>query len=318
VSSLFKSSFLGQRLTPELTLLSIAERNLSSALSKLSTPVPLHTPVHKSLVSIKDLGFSLKELPDIFTHFRKKIESLDPSLAFRDPLPTPQKLPPLPDLPEIADSAGIYHLDEKKGLSDLKSVEDALCQPLRNKPTLGSSSDKGKATTAFPFKGGETEGLERLKNYFGSTSLTGASKNCPAATYKETRNGMLGVDYSTKFSAWLAHGCVSPRLIAARTFELDRQTGGDSGKAGGILFELLWRDYFYFVGQKFGSAMFTLGGIEEVVDPQGAKKKNYQWLNPAEMGDGKWDDGDDFVRWAKGETGVPMIDANMKELVRTG
>lgn len=31
--------------------------------------------------------------------------------------------------------------------------------------------------------------------------------------YKETRNGMVGADYSSKFSAWLAHGCISPRFI---------------------------------------------------------------------------------------------------------
>lgn len=31
--------------------------------------------------------------------------------------------------------------------------------------------------------------------------------------YKQTRNGMLGPDYSTKFSPWLASGSLSPRLI---------------------------------------------------------------------------------------------------------
>lgn len=31
--------------------------------------------------------------------------------------------------------------------------------------------------------------------------------------YKETRNGMVGADYSSKFSVWLAHGCISPRFI---------------------------------------------------------------------------------------------------------
>jgi deoxyribodipyrimidine photo-lyase len=31
--------------------------------------------------------------------------------------------------------------------------------------------------------------------------------------YKETRNGMLGPDYSTKFSPWLAFGTLSPRYI---------------------------------------------------------------------------------------------------------
>lgn len=31
--------------------------------------------------------------------------------------------------------------------------------------------------------------------------------------YKDTRNGMLGPDYSTKFSPWLASGSLSPRFI---------------------------------------------------------------------------------------------------------
>lgn len=31
--------------------------------------------------------------------------------------------------------------------------------------------------------------------------------------YKETRNGMIGPDYSTKFSPWLASGSLSPRYV---------------------------------------------------------------------------------------------------------
>jgi hypothetical protein len=31
--------------------------------------------------------------------------------------------------------------------------------------------------------------------------------------YKEAWNGMLGVDYSTKLSPWLAHECITPRTI---------------------------------------------------------------------------------------------------------
>ena len=33
--------------------------------------------------------------------------------------------------------------------------------------------------------------------------------------YKETRNGLLGADYSSKFSPWLANGALSPRTILA-------------------------------------------------------------------------------------------------------
>ena len=36
-----------------------------------------------------------------------------------------------------------------------------------------------------------------------------------ASEYKQTRNGLDGMEYSTKFSPWLAHGCVSPTIIYA-------------------------------------------------------------------------------------------------------
>lgn len=48
--------------------------------------------------------------------------------------------------------------------------------------------------TAFPYMGGESTGLERLKHFLWDTDNV--------ATYKETRNQMIGADYSTKFSAW--------------------------------------------------------------------------------------------------------------------
>jgi deoxyribodipyrimidine photo-lyase len=51
---------------------------------------------------------------------------------------------------------------------------------------------------------------------------------------------MLGADYSTKFAASLAHGLLSPRLIAERAEAIDKETGVHS-RGGGywILFELL-------------------------------------------------------------------------------
>ncbi|XLS78970.1 hypothetical protein HN51_063195 [Arachis hypogaea] len=55
------------------------------------------------------------------------------------------------------------------------------------------------------FVGGETAALSRVYEYFWKKDLL--------KVYKETRNGMLGLDYSTKFSPWLAFGSLSPRLI---------------------------------------------------------------------------------------------------------
>lgn len=48
--------------------------------------------------------------------------------------------------------------------------------------------------SVFPFPGGETSALERLKHYLWDTDNI--------SRYKETRNGMIGSDYSTKLSPW--------------------------------------------------------------------------------------------------------------------
>lgn len=54
-------------------------------------------------------------------------------------------------------------------------------------------------------QGGEAVALARLKYYLWDSDLI--------ADYFNSRNGMLGGDYSTKFSPWLALGCLSPRTI---------------------------------------------------------------------------------------------------------
>lgn len=63
------------------------------------------------------------------------------------------------------------------------------------------------------------------------------------AEYFNTRNGMLGGDYSTKFSPWLAAGCLSPRTIyhAIRKYEAQRVANKSTYW---VIFELIWRDFF--------------------------------------------------------------------------
>ncbi len=58
---------------------------------------------------------------------------------------------------------------------------------------------------AIAFEGGEAVALQRLKHYLWDTGAI--------STYFDMRNGMLGADYSTKFSPWLARGCISPCTI---------------------------------------------------------------------------------------------------------
>lgn len=66
-----------------------------------------------------------------------------------------------------------------------------------------------------------------------------------------------------------------------------------------VIFELLWRDYFRFVAAKYGNILFHSGGV---------KNMNYQWNEDLEK----------FKRWSNGTTGIPFVDANMRELRQTG
>ncbi len=140
------------------------------------------------------------------------------------------------------------------------------------------------------FKGGETEAINRLEDYFWEKDLL--------KVYKETRNGMLGMDYSSKFSPWLANGCISPRFIydEIKRYEHER-TANES--TYWLIFELIWRDYFRFVAMKFGNKIFHQKGI---------KNQTVNWKHNKNI----------FEKWRLGETGVPLIDANMKELLATG
>jgi len=56
---------------------------------------------------------------------------------------------------------------------------------------------------------------------------------------------MLGGDYSTKLSAWLAHGCISPRYIANEISKYESQREKNKSTYW-VVFELLWRDYFRY------------------------------------------------------------------------
>ena len=101
-------------------------------------------------------------------------------------------------------------------------------------------------------QGGEAEGLARLQYYLWDSDRI--------AEYFETRNGMVGGDYSTKFSPWLAAGCLSPRRVYHEVRRYER-TRTENKSTYWVLFELIWRDYFRFFAVKHGSKLFAEGGI---------------------------------------------------------
>jgi deoxyribodipyrimidine photo-lyase len=109
---------------------------------------------------------------------------------------------------------------------------------------------------------------------------------------------MLGTNYSSKFSAWLSFGCLSPRYIYEEVQKYE-QTRVKNDSTYWLTFELLWRDFFRFICSKHGNKIFYKSGLQEL---------NLPWL----------EDWQRFNLWCEGKTGYPLVDANMRELAATG
>ncbi|GIL43896.1 hypothetical protein Vafri_1477 [Volvox africanus] len=163
--------------------------------------------------------------------------------------------------------------------------------------------------------------------------------------FTNTRAQAVGVDNSTKLSPFVAMGCITPRRIheevervraaaaaAAGASEspggrdasgagagdaCDRSRGGvaaqqthaastaacnrvpDPVECDWLAMHLCIRDFFIFTVLKEGEA---------VLDERGIVGRPVGWRRDREA----------FSRWARGVTGLPFVDANMRELAATG
>lgn len=234
------------------------EKRVRTELFKLRCE--LETFSTSTLYHAEDLPFSIKDIPDVFTNFRKKTEK---DSEIRQPFSTPTKI----NSPEI---------------SPLE---------LHTLATLGLTKTTIDSRAVLQFKGGESEALQRLNHYFFETQCL--------STYKETRNGMIGADYSSKFSPWLALGCISPRFIYAEILKYEKQFGANDSTYW-LVFELLWRDFFRFMFKKYQTKFFLYEGIK-------TEKVNSKSLNEKLLS-----------QWINGSTPSDFINANMLELQQTG
>tara|TARA_B110000259_G_scaffold134398_1_gene151484 strand:- start:1429 stop:2739 length:1311 start_codon:yes stop_codon:yes gene_type:complete len=200
------------------------------------------------------------KIPDVFTIFRKKLEKTV----------------------KIDGEFSASKLPKENLISTVTAVPTM--------ETLGFSDFKTATKTAFPFAGGETAAFERLQTYFFETKKV--------SNYKKTRNGLIGADYSTKFSPWLANGSLSAKTIYWKIKAYESEFGANQSTYW-VVFELIWRDYFKYISLKYTSKIFKIGGI---------LKKNYHWNRDQKT----------VQQWIQGETKDDFVNANMIELRETG
>ena len=216
-----------------------------------------------SLLDVDALPFEKHQVPDIFTIFRQSVEQTE--ITVPAPLPEPTDWP--------ACLAGC----------DIESLS----------PSELTETHSPDGPSSFPYRlpshrGGETAALAHLRSYL--------QQRLPH-TYKATRNQLMGLDYSSKFSPWLAQGALSARRIYAELKQFESEHGANEGTYW-LWFELLWRDYFRLLHFKYGRRLYQPAGL------MGCEKPRH--------------DPDAFDRWRHGETGNRLIDAGMRELAATG
>lgn len=207
----------------------------------------------------QDLPFGVRDVPDVFTEFRKRVER---ETRIREALSAPERI----ITPAL----------------DPRSIPACV--------DLGFEEPVHDSRSVLPFVGGEQSAFNRLHYYFDESLLV--------SKYKETRNGLIGGDYSSKFSPWLALGCISPRSIYWELKQYELKHGANDSTYW-LVFELLWRDYFRFAMKKYKQKFFLLGGIQEKPVASAQDSKAVQ-------------------QWVDCSTGVAFVDANMHELRLTG
>ena len=142
----------------------------------------------------------------------------------------------------------------------------------------------------FVFKGGESEGNRRLEAFI--------KENFKVSNLGGPRKNKIEV-LSTELNPYLSAGCLSPKSV----FESLNQYMGNkyhSNRASCIIHGLLRRDFLKLIEKKYKNKIFDFSGIKGVA--------------PTDI---NGDEGN-FKIWCEAKTGVPIVDAFMRELNNTG
>ena len=233
---------------------------LENIKGKVAQSVSFKAIYNQFLFHPEDIPFEIQSIPNVFTQFRIQCEK---STTVR---------------PEFS----------VQSLSEENCIQNETVIPTME--TLGFIDFDIDSRTAFPFRGGENEAMIRLENYFW--------KSKKLSVYKLTRNGLLGTDFSSKFSPWLANGSISAKTIYWEISKYEKEIEKNDSTYW-LIFELIWRDYFKYVSLKNGNSIFKIGGILD---------KKYEWKTNQSA----------INQWINGTTEEPFVNANMIELQQTG
>ncbi len=172
------------------------QKRLDSILSELQCPFKLLEG--KSLIHSRDLGFPVKQLPDVFTHFASRWKDPICSASLcrrrRSSSRSPKALRCRMQRVYTASRA-------RRSLVPKTPSRKHLLSPLLDEPVLGHKELLSKVASSSPGSfdvhtpPSPTKAVNP-KPYVDSNTTSPPASPSPGASYKETRNQMLGADYS--------------------------------------------------------------------------------------------------------------------------
>lgn len=171
----------------------------------------------------------------------------------------------------------------------LPYMGSVVSEPIPSLYDLGFTDSEIPAD-GFRFKGGEGEGLKKLDEFIKSNFKVSSLK-----ANKRNKDEVL----ITHLSPYINAGVLSPKTL----YESINQFMGNkfhSNRASCIIHGLMRRDFLKLLEKKYKTRIFEKTGI----------KGNEQYELKPEM--------DKFWLWANAKTGIPIVDAFMRELNNTG
>lgn len=137
------------------------------------------------------------------------------------------------------------------------------------------------------YEPGEKAAIEILENFFENK----------ISDYKVARD-FPAQDSTSKLSVYLSSGIISAKKCVSKLLEISEDSPG-TGEYSWFN-EIIWREFYKYIIFHY---------------PRVSMRKSFN----EKYDQVKWrDDEEDFVAWTKGETGFPIIDAAMKQLLNTG
>jgi len=235
--------------------------------------------------------------PASFSGFRRRVEKqlhMESEVCPAAPIPPVAlqldefELPRQPSIPWPKDFSG----------SGFSSTHTSGASTSATSTSATNTSGQSSALPALRFQlaGGEDNGLARLSAYLW--------QHQGLQHYKHSRNELCGDNVSSLFSAYLAWGCVSARRVWHDIERYEQQAGANEHSQW-LKFELLWREYFHWCLRLHGRRYFRYQGL--LSEPLAADHNS-----TADINHQRWQ------AWQQARTGVPAIDAGLRELINSG